>query len=92
MSIYDVKSKLDSEKDGNIADIIDDDDKDKLEEAIDEIQDWLADTSDAEKDDWQNKADEFDAATRSILRKYVKETESSGRMNDNDDFEFKDEL
>lgn len=35
MMIYDVKNKLDTEKDDNIAGEIEDSDKDKLEEAID---------------------------------------------------------
>jgi hypothetical protein len=35
MSIYDVKNKLDKEKDENIVDVVEDDDKDKLEEALD---------------------------------------------------------
>lgn len=34
-AIYDVKTKLDKEKDDNIVDEIEDDDKDKLEEALD---------------------------------------------------------
>ena len=39
--VYDVKNKLDSEKDDNIAATIEDADKDKLEEALDKVQDWL---------------------------------------------------
>jgi len=32
--------------------VIEDDDKDKLEDALDEIQDWLQSNEDAEKSDW----------------------------------------
>ena len=37
MAVYDVKAKLDSEKDGNIVDKIEDDDKEKLEDALDSV-------------------------------------------------------
>jgi hypothetical protein len=41
--IYAVKTKLDSEKMDNIVDIINDEDKVKLEQAIDNVLDWLQD-------------------------------------------------
>lgn len=37
MMVYDVKAKLDTEKDDNIVKEIEDADKDKLEEALDSI-------------------------------------------------------
>lgn len=40
-AVYEVKAKLDKEKDDNIAAEIEDDDRDKLEEALDKVQDWL---------------------------------------------------
>ena len=93
MSIYDVKNKLDSEKDDNIVDEIDDDDKDKLEEALDDAQDWMQSSEDADKDAWQEKVDSFDSATRPILKKYAKKSEEQTDAADgDDDFEFKDEL
>jgi len=72
MAVSDVKNKLDSEKDDNIAKIIEDGDKDKLEEALDEIQEWMQDTEGADKDTWQAKVDHFDGLTRPILKKYAK--------------------
>lgn len=98
MMIYDVKSKLDSEKDDNIVDVIEDDDKERLEEAIDDAQEWLQNSQNAEKQDWQDKVDQFDQATRPILKKYSKaggsssDSSDSGNDAQNDDFEFKDEL
>ena len=94
MSIYDVKNKLDSEKDDNIVDEIDDDDKDKLEEALDDVQDWMQSSEDADKDAWQEKVDSFDSATRPILKKYAKKADAQPDSDaaDDDDFEFKDEL
>ena len=95
MSIYDVKNKLDSEKDDNIVDEIDDDDKDKLEEALDDVQDWMQSNEDADKDAWQEKVDSFDSATRPILKKYAKKADAqtdSDAADGDDDFEFKDEL
>lgn len=51
-AIYEVKAKLDKEKDDNIAAEIEDDDRDKLEEALDKVQDWLQDSEKAEKKEW----------------------------------------
>lgn len=46
--IYDAKDRLDSEKEGNFLDDISDDDKDRLEEAIDEAEDWLNENEDVQ--------------------------------------------
>eukprot|EP00703_Trepomonas_sp_PC1_P003780 JAP92826.1 Heat shock protein 70 [Trepomonas sp. PC1] len=93
-AVYDVKAKLDKEKDDNIAAEIEDDDRDKLEEALDQVQDWLQDAENAEKKDWQDQIDKFDGATRSILKKYAKKktSEKQDSTDKDEDFEFKDEL
>lgn len=48
MMIYDARDRLDSEKDGNFLDAITDDDKDRLEEAIDDAEDWLNENDEVE--------------------------------------------
>jgi len=75
--IYDAKDKLDSEKDGSILDIISDDDKDRLEETCDDVQQWLDENDEAEKAEIQEKIDEFDSIVRPIIHKYVKKTKKA---------------
>lgn len=89
--VYDVKVKLDSEKDGNILADLSAEDKDKLEEALDDVQDWMAGvTEETTKEDYQGKIDSFDSVTRPIMKKYVKASSSDEQKAD--DFEYKDEL
>lgn len=74
--VFDAKDKLDTEKEGNFLDAISDVDKDKLEEACDEIDDWIQENEDLEqKQPVQDKIDYFDAIIRPIVKKYAKKTE-----------------
>lgn len=91
--IYDTKDKLDSEKDGNILDAISDDDKDRLEEACDDADDWLNENDDeTTKQEIQDKIDEFDSIIRPIVRKYTKKDAKDAAIDDDDDLDYKDEL
>lgn len=48
--IYDISSRLDAEKEGNIASEVTPDDRDALTEAVDGVKDWMADADDASVD------------------------------------------
>lgn len=90
MMIYDAKDRLDSEKDGNFLDDISDDDKDRLEEAIDEAEDWLNENEDIQdKSEIQDRIDRFDAVVRPIVKKYAK---AAPKASADDDLDYKDEL
>ncbi|CAL6038398.1 Heat_shock protein 70 [Hexamita inflata] len=92
--IFDTKDRLDSEKDGNILDEINDDDKDRLEEVCDEMDDWLQENEDTEdKKIIQDQIDKLDGVVRPIIRKYTKkETKKAVEDDDDDDLDYKDEL
>ena len=89
----DAKDKLDSEKEGNFLAEISDEDKDKLELANDEINDWLQENEDiTDKQLVQDKIDYLDSIVRPIVRKYTKKTEKPKKSVDEDDLDYKDEL
>merc|ERR1711924_43060 len=55
--VYSMKNTLgDSEK--GVADKIGDDDKETIEKALEEVNEWLDDNQDAEKDDFEEKLKE----------------------------------
>ena len=90
--IQDAKSKLNSENENNIIDDISDEDKDALDEAVEEADDWMQENEEATKEEFQSAIDKLDAVVRPILRKYSKKAGDSAAADDEDDFDFKDEL
>lgn len=57
--IYDIRNKLDAEKEGNIAADVSPDDRDALTEAADNAQDWMADAEDADVDEWRKQLEKL---------------------------------
>lgn len=53
--IYDISSRLDAEKEGNIASEVTPDDRDALTEAADAAKDWMADADDASVNQWREQ-------------------------------------
>ena len=53
--IYDISSRLDAEKEGNIASEVTPDDRDALTEAADAAKDWMADADDDSVDQWREQ-------------------------------------
>ena len=90
--ISDAKSKLNSENENNIIDDISDEDKDALDEAVEEADDWMQENEEATKEDFQAAIDKLDAVVRPVLRKYSKKAGDNTAADDEDDFDFKDEL
>ena len=50
--IQDAKSKLNSENENNIIDDISDEDKDALDEAVEEADDWMQENEEATKEEF----------------------------------------
>ena len=71
--VYSMKNTLgDSEK--GIADKIGGDDKDTIEKALEEVNEWLDDNQDAEKEDFEEKLKEVQGACSPIISKVYQES------------------
>merc|ERR1712188_95062 len=94
--VYSMKNTLsDSEK--GVADKIGDDDKETIEKALEEANEWLDDNQEAEKDDFEEKLKEVQDACSPIISKVYKESGGapggSGDFGgDDDDLDGHDEL
>ena len=91
---YSMKNTLsDSEK--GVADKIGDDDKEAIEKALEEANEWLDDNQDAEKEDFEEKLKEVQDACSPIISKVYRESGGApgggGDFGD-DDLEGHDEL
>ncbi|CAL5011862.1 unnamed protein product [Urochloa decumbens] len=82
--VYQVKSAVDDTK---IADKMDADDKDKVEEAVREANDWLDGNADtADKEDYEEKLKELeDVCSPVISAVYHKSAQENSSYNDEDD-------
>ena len=94
--VYSMKNQLsDSEK--GVADKIGDDDKETIEKALEEVNEWLDDNQDAEKDDFEEKLKEVQDTCSPIISKVYKESGGApggGGFGggDDDDLDGHDEL
>merc|ERR1719343_734642 len=87
--VYSMKNTLsDSEK--GVADKIGDDDKDTIEKALEEANEWLDDNQDAEKEDFEEKLKEVQEVCSPIISKVYRE--SGGAPGGGDDFGGDDDL
>merc|ERR1712094_124686 len=76
--VYSMKNTLgDSEK--GVADKIGDDDKDTIEKALEEVNEWLDDNQDAEKEDFEEKLKEVQDTCSPIISKVYQESGRPGR-------------
>merc|ERR1712185_792394 len=74
--VYSIKNTLsDSEK--GIADKIGDDDKEAIEKALEEANEWLDDNQEAEKEDFEEKLKEVQDVCSPIISKVYKESGSA---------------
>jgi len=93
--VYSMKNTLsDSEK--GVADKIGDDDKDTIEKALEEANEWLDDNQDAEKEDFEEKLKEVQDACSPIISKVYRESGGApgggGDFGGDDDLDGHDEL
>ncbi|CAO2183427.1 unnamed protein product [Urochloa humidicola] len=85
--VYQVKSAVDDTK---MADKMDADDKDKVEEAVREVNDWLDGNADtAEKEDYEEKLKELEDACSPVISAVY---QRSGREDSNNEGDDHDEL
>ena len=92
--VYSMKNTLnDSEK--GVADKISDDDKEAIEKALEEANEWLDDNQEAEKEDFDEKLKEVQDACSPIISKVYRESGGApggGDFGDDDDLDGHDEL
>mmetsp|Transcript_23302 Transcript_23302/g.45368 ORF Transcript_23302/g.45368 Transcript_23302/m.45368 type:complete len:645 (+) Transcript_23302:55-1989(+) len=93
--VYSMKNTLsDSEK--GVADKISDDDKETIEKALEEANEWLDDNQDAEKEDFEEKLKEVQEVCSPIISKVYRESGGApgggGDFSGDDDLDGHDEL
>merc|ERR1712060_411438 len=92
--VYSMKNTL-SDPEKGVADKISDDDKDTVEKALEEVNEWLDDNQEAEKEDFEEKLKEVQDACSPIISKVYRESGGApgggGDFGD-DDLEGHDEL
>ena len=92
--VYSMKNTLnDSEK--GVADKISDDDKEAIEKALEEANEWLDDNQEAEKEDFDEKLKEVQDACSPIISKVYRESGGApggGDFGGDDDLDGHDEL
>merc|ERR1712146_70290 len=87
---YNLRNQLNDEEKG-VADKIDDEDKETLEEAIKEVLDWLDDNQEADAEEYEEKQKELEGIANPIMQKVY--AAGGGEDGGDDDFEddFEDE-
>merc|ERR1711988_1679576 len=88
---YNLRNTLNDEEKG-VADKIDDEDKETLEEAIKEVLDWLDDNQEADAEEYEEKQKELEGIANPIMQKVYAQG-GGGDAGGDDDFEddFEDE-
>merc|ERR1712196_46918 len=74
---YNLRNQLNDEEKG-VADKIDDEDKETLEEAIKEVLDWLDDNQEAEASEYDEKQKELSEIAQPIMEKAESAEASAG--------------
>merc|ERR550514_2246494 len=89
---YNLKNQLNEEEKG-VADKIDDEDKETLEEAIKEVLDWLDDNQEADVEEYEEKQKELEGIANPIMQKVYAQGGGGEGGGGDDDFEddFEDE-
>jgi len=84
---YNLRNTLNDEEKG-VADKIEDEDKETLEEAIKEVLDWLDDNQEADAEEYEEKQKELEGVANPIMQKvYAAEGGEGGGDDFEDDFE-----
>jgi len=85
---YSLRNSLTDEEKG-VADKIDDDDKETLEEAITEVLDWLDDNQEADAEEYEEKQKELESVANPIMQKIYA---AGGGAPGGDDEDFDDDF
>merc|ERR1712100_540673 len=93
--VYSMKNTLGGSEKG-VADKMGDDDKETIEKALEEVNEWLDDNQDAEKDDFEEKLKEVQDTCSPIISKVSQESDGApgggGDFGGDDDLDGHDEL
>merc|ERR1719424_1330611 len=88
---YNLRNQLNDEEKG-VADKIDDEDKETLEEAIKEVLDWLDDNQEADAEEYEEKQKELEGIANPIMQKvYAAGGGEDGEGGDDFEDDFEDE-
>jgi len=88
---YSLRNSLTDEEKG-VADKIDDEDKETLEEAIKEVLDWLDDNQEADAEEYEEKQKELEGVANPIMQKIYQGAGGEGGEGEDDfDDDFDDE-
>merc|ERR1712196_60836 len=87
---YSLRNSLTDEEKG-VADKIEDDDKETLEEAIKEVLDWLDDNQEAEASEYDEKQKELSEIAQPIMEKAESAEASAGDDDEDFDDDFVDD-
>jgi len=89
---YNLRNTLNDEEKG-VADKIEDEDKETLEDAIKEVLDWLDDNQEADAEEYEEKQKELEGIANPIMQKvYAAEGGGGGDDDFEDDFEDEDDF
>jgi len=87
---YNLRNTLNDEEKG-VADKIDDEDKETLEEAIKETLDWLDDNQEADAEEYSEKQKELEGIANPIMQKVYAQGGGGGEGGDDFEDDFEDE-
>ncbi len=87
---YSLRNTLSDEEKG-VADKIDDDDKETLEEAIREVLDWIDDNQEADAEEYDEKQKELEGIANPIMQKIYQQAGGAPPGDDDFDDDFEDD-
>ena len=87
---YNIRNKLEDSEEGGLADKVSEEDKETLENACNEVLDWLDENEDADADAIKDRQKEFEQITNPIMSKLY--SGSSGAAPEDDEDDFQEEL
>merc|ERR1719443_966351 len=86
---YNLKNTLSDEEKG-IKDKISEEDAEEIENAIQEVLDWLDENQEAEKEEYDEKQKELEGISNPIIQKVYQASGMGGGEGDDDDFDAED--
>ena len=83
--VYTMRNTIEDKE--KLADKIEEDDKDKIKEALQEAQDWLKDHDDAEREDFETHLKDLQAVCDPIIAKVYKQHGQGAAGSEDEDHE-----
>merc|ERR1712026_364103 len=87
---FGLKSQLEDEE--KLAGKLSEEDADTVEEAVNDVLDWLSSNDDAEKEDFDEKKAELEEIVNPILQEFYQQHGGMGGMGGDDDWDDDDDL